>query len=179
MGVLDFGPALAYDKNNLKIGHLNINSIFGKQDEVVNLLDKCAFDILFISESKIDGSVSSTLFAHPKYHIIRKDRKKGRGGLLVYIGSNVTAHRQIKLELDGIESICLDVKGCANNWFLICACYRSPGKCNLTPFRALASDRVVNNITKLARMSRNLRVRQQQRKCMPNERKLCSLETLI
>ena len=30
MGVLDFGPALAYDKNNLKIGHLNINSIFGK-----------------------------------------------------------------------------------------------------------------------------------------------------
>ena len=53
-----------YYKNNLKIGHLNINSIFGKSDEVVNLLDKCAFDILFISESKIDGSVSSTLFAH-------------------------------------------------------------------------------------------------------------------
>jgi len=43
-----------YYKNNLKIGHLNINSIFGKSDEVVNLLDKCAFDILFISESKID-----------------------------------------------------------------------------------------------------------------------------
>lgn len=96
-----------YYKNNLKIGHLNINSIFGKSDEVVNLLDKCAFDILFISESKIDGSVSSTLFAHAEYRIIRKDRKKGGGGLLVYIRSNVTAHRQIKLESDGIESICL------------------------------------------------------------------------
>jgi len=45
-------------------------------DEVVNLLDKCAFDILFISESKIDGSVSSTSFAHAEYRIIRKDRKK-------------------------------------------------------------------------------------------------------
>ena len=123
-----------YYKNNLKIGHLNINSIFGKSDEVVNLLDKCAFDILFISESKIDGSVSSTLFAHPKYRIIRKDRKKGGGGLLVYIRSNVTAHRQIKLKSDGIESICLDVKGCAKNWFLICACYRSPGKCKITKF---------------------------------------------
>ena len=49
-----------YYKNNLKIGHLNINSIFGKSDQVVNLLEKCAFDILSIGESKIDGSVSST-----------------------------------------------------------------------------------------------------------------------
>ena len=65
-----------YYKNNLKIGHLNNNSIFGKSDEVVNLLERCAFDILFISESKIDGSVSSTLFAHAEYRIIRKDRKK-------------------------------------------------------------------------------------------------------
>lgn len=28
----------------------------------------------------------------------------------------------------------MDVKGCANNWFLICACYRSPGKCKITEF---------------------------------------------
>ena len=136
-----------YYKNNLKIGHLNINSIFGKSDEVVNLLEKCAFDILIISESKIDGSVSSTLFAHAEYRIIRKDRKKGGGRLLVYIRSNVTAHRQIKLESDGIESICLDEQRCANNWFLICA---------FIP-----------------------RVQPQQRKCMPNERKFCLLETLI
>ena len=118
-----------YYKNNLKIGHLNINSIFGKSDEVVNLLEKCALDILFISESKIDGLFCLFhIIRSAEYRIIRKDRKKGGGGLLVYIGSNVTAHRQIKLESDGIESICLDVKGCANNWFLICACYRSPGK---------------------------------------------------
>ena len=55
-----------YYKNNLKIGHLNINSIFGKSDEVVNLLEKCAFDILFISESKIDGDLSL-----PHYSLMR------------------------------------------------------------------------------------------------------------
>ena len=65
-----------YYKNNLKIGHLNINSIFGKSDEVVNLLDKCAFDILFISESKIDGSVSSTLFPSPKISYYTKGQEK-------------------------------------------------------------------------------------------------------
>lgn len=65
-----------YYKNNLKIGHLNINSIFGKSDEVVNLLDKCAFDILFISKSKIDGSVSSTLFATQNVVLYEKTGKK-------------------------------------------------------------------------------------------------------
>ena len=30
--------------------------------------------------------------------------------------------------------LCLDVKGCGNNWFLVCACYRSPGKCKITEF---------------------------------------------
>ena len=123
-----------YYKNNFKIGHLNVNSILGKADEVINLLDECAFDILFITESKIDGTTSSSLFTHSQYCIIRRGRKRGGGGLLVYIRSNVTAHRQINLEPEGVESICLDVKGYANNWFLICACYRSPGKCKITDF---------------------------------------------
>lgn len=74
-----------YYKNNFKIGHLNVNSILGKVDEVINLLYECAFDILFITESKIDGTTSSSLFAHSQYRIIRRDRKRGGGGLLVYI----------------------------------------------------------------------------------------------
>ena len=123
-----------YYKNNFKIGHLNVNSILGKADKVINLLDECAFDILFITESKIDGTTSSSLFAHSQYCIIRRGRKRGGGGLLVYIRSNVTAHRQINLEPEGVESICLHVKGYANNWFLICACYRSPGKCKIMDF---------------------------------------------
>ena len=110
-------------KNNLKIGHLNVNSIYGKVDEIINLLSTCQFDILFIAESKIDCSVSNSLFAHLNYRIIRRDRKKGAGGLLVYIQSSITVLRRSNLEPAGIESICLDVKGCGNSWFLICACY--------------------------------------------------------
>ena len=44
-----------------------------------------------------------------------------------------------------MESICLDVEGYANNWFLICACYRSTGKCKITDFIpacALAAERI-------------------------------------
>ena len=68
-----------YKKNNLKTGHLNVNSILGKADEVINnLLDRCAFDVLYITESKIDGTTSSSLFAHRQYRIIRRYRKKKR-----------------------------------------------------------------------------------------------------
>ena len=80
----------SYYKRNLKIGHLNVNSIHGKADEVIDLLNTCRFDIFFVAESKIDGSVNSSLFAHSDYRIIRRDRKKGGGGILVYIRRSIT-----------------------------------------------------------------------------------------
>ena len=121
----------------MKIGHLNLNSIYGKVDEVIDLLNTCRFNIFFVVESKIDGSVNSSLFAHPEYRIIHRDRRKGVGGMLVYIRRSTTALRRARLEPDGVESICLDVKGCGNSWFLISACYPSPGKCKISDFLSL------------------------------------------
>lgn len=66
----------------LAIGHVNVNCILGKIDEVLDLLAICLFDILFISETKIDKSVPSSLLSSPHYRIIRRERKHGAGGLL-------------------------------------------------------------------------------------------------
>ena len=68
--------------------------------------------------------------------MIRQDRKRGAGGLLVYIRNGIPVYRKRKLEPDNVESICLDVKDSNNCHFLICACYRSPGKCQETDFIA-------------------------------------------
>ena len=124
----------SYYKRNLKIDHFNVNSIYGKADEVIDLLDTCRLDIFFVAERKIDGSVNSSLFAPSEHRIIRRDRKKGGSGVLVYIRRSITALRRARLEPDGVESICLDVKGFGNSWFVICACYRSPGKCKISDF---------------------------------------------
>ena len=124
----------SYYKGNLKIDHLNVNSIYGKADEVIDLLDTCRLDIFFVAERKIDGSVNSSLFAPSEHCIIRRDRKKGGSGVLVYIRRSITALRRARLEPDGVESICLDVKGFGNSWFVICACYGSPGKCKISDF---------------------------------------------
>ncbi|KAL9959888.1 hypothetical protein ACROYT_G033260 [Oculina patagonica] len=76
---------LSYYKFNMSIAHININSIWNKIDEVKLLLNEGLFDILAISETKLDSTYDSTLLQHPCYRIMRKDRKKGGGGLLVYI----------------------------------------------------------------------------------------------
>ena len=49
-----------YYKSNLKIAHLNINSLQNKLDGVKNMLNKGLFDILFISETKLDGTTSDS-----------------------------------------------------------------------------------------------------------------------
>ena len=60
---------------------------------------------------------------------MRKDRKKGAGGLIAYIRANLSVYRRAKLEPADIETICLGVKDTNRSRFLVCACCRSPGKC--------------------------------------------------
>ena len=133
-----------YYKFNIKIGYLNINSVVNKIDEVKELLNRNMFDILFLAETKIDSTVSSHLVSHPGFRTIRKDRKKGAGGLLAYIRNDLSAYRRLKLESSDIESICLDVKDSNNSRFIVCACYRSPTKCKESDFLASLSTATEN-----------------------------------
>lgn len=74
-----------YYKSNLKIAHLNINSLQNKLDEVKNMLNKSVFDSLFISQTKLDGTTSDSFLQQPGYRTIRRDRKKGVGGLIAFL----------------------------------------------------------------------------------------------
>ena len=87
---------------------------------MLDLLNECRFDILFLSETKLDKLVSSTLLSNPHYRIIRRDRKRGAGGVLVYIRNSVVTRRQPKMEPENIESICFNVKEIANTSFYVC-----------------------------------------------------------
>ena len=97
------------------------------------------FDILFLAETKIDSTVSSHLVSHPGFRTIRKDRKKGPGGLLAYIRNGLSAYRRLKLESSNIESIFLDVRDSNNSRFIVCACYRSPTELKESDFLASLS----------------------------------------
>ena len=78
--------------NDLKIVHLNINSLYIKIDEIHDLLDKKEFDLMFLNETKLDSSVPNSKVSHHAYNMHRRDRDYsesvglGRhgGGLIVY-----------------------------------------------------------------------------------------------
>ena len=58
----------SYHKSNINFGHLNINSIQNKMDEVRDMPIRNMFDILFIAEMKIDSTYSDDLFRQSGYH---------------------------------------------------------------------------------------------------------------
>ena len=62
------------------------------------------FDILFIVETKIDKTVSSSLLSQSGFRIVRKDRKKGACGLLPYIRTYLSVYRRTKMEPANIET---------------------------------------------------------------------------
>ena len=101
---------------------------------MLDLLTNCRLDFLFISETKIDKSVPSSLLLSPHYCIIRRDRKHGARGLLAYTHTSAIARRQLRIEPENIGAVSLSVKGTANSWFYVCPCYQSPNKCKVSDF---------------------------------------------
>ena len=57
----------------------------------------------------------------------------------MYFRADLSVYRGAKLEPREVGSICLDVKDVNNGRFLVCGCYRSPGKCNELEFMASMS----------------------------------------
>ena len=84
---------LSYYKYNMSIAHININTIWNKIDEIKLLLNEGLFQILAISKTKLDSTYNSSLLQHPHYRMLRRDRKRGSGGLLMYIKNSVSAYR--------------------------------------------------------------------------------------
>ena len=69
---------------NVFLGHLTINSIKNKFEPFWD-----TFDIFLLSESKLDSSFPDDQFSVPGYRIVRKDRDKNGGVLLLYINENI------------------------------------------------------------------------------------------
>ena len=85
----EFDAVLQQHRSNVKIGHVNVNSIAGfKFYEIKTCLLDGRFDILVISETKIDSTFPDSQFYISGFRMCRADRTKGGGGLMVYIRSD-------------------------------------------------------------------------------------------
>ena len=117
-----FDTLSRYGAKHCVIGSLNINSLGGKFNEVQEWIE--AFDILCIQETKIDRSFPDSQFAIAGYNMYRRDRKKGGGGIMVYVRKSLPSYR-LKIKTNETEAILVDFQAGKQHISLLCG-YKLP-----------------------------------------------------
>ena len=122
-----FSDARLKYSSDFLIAHLNINSYQNKFDEMKEIIQKLRIQVMIISETKIDGSYPDAQFAIPGYTPpYRSDRKKGGGGILAYLSSNVICKRlKVPRCYKTIESVVLEIK-LKDRQVIVAGLYRFP-----------------------------------------------------
>ena len=122
--------------NRIIVGHLNINSLRYKFEELKDIV-KSNVDIIILSETKIDDRFPTNQFLINGFSVpFRADGNKNGGGILVYIRDNIPAKLlQINTE---IESICFHISLRNRKWF-ICAAYNPQKNLSSSFFKVLTT----------------------------------------
>ncbi|CAB4026141.1 RNA-directed DNA polymerase from transposon BS [Paramuricea clavata] len=95
-------------------------------DEIRLILNNNALDILAINESKIDNQISNNEIHIDGFNIIRKDRNRFGGGVVLYVRQNISFSDRIDLIPDELEMVCIELSLPYNKSLLISTWYRPP-----------------------------------------------------
>ena len=118
---------LWFPAKGLRIAHLNINHILGKDDQVKLILDNELPGIFCLGETFLNDKNDDRLLYHEGFELERKDRiAKAGGGLLCYIQNDITYERRTDLENPTIEIIWLEIKCATSKNILVGFFYRPP-----------------------------------------------------
>ena len=86
------------NKNNLKIAHINVNSVRNKFEPFREVQLENIFDILYIQETKLDDSLHDDQFNVSMYKCYIHDYKCNEGGLMVYVRNAMIQRRRHDIE---------------------------------------------------------------------------------
>ena len=120
----------------LKIGHLNIQGLQNKFEQVDLLQNNSGNEIhIFgLSEIKLKTFHPDSAFIVDNYQLFRKDRFISRerreqgGGIIVYVKNGVKVERRLDLERNEIECVWLEVSPKKSKSFLVGTLYRHPNE---------------------------------------------------
>ena len=131
----DIHPNPGPDKT-LSVCHINTRSITSdglvnselcsKLDEIFHILVlERKFDIICISETWLDDSISDDDIRIPDYELFRRDRNHHGGGVMIYAHENLSPTRRPDLQHDDLENIWIECL-LETKRVLVSTCYRSP-----------------------------------------------------
>lgn len=134
---VETNPGPRYNRSSSKpfsCCHVNIRSILAqtevtgvlKVDELASLVDVKQFDVIGVTETWLDSSISSEKLAIPGcLPPLRRDRNCHGGGVIVDIFEHVAAKRRTDIEPGNHEIVCIELN-LLNTPVLISVCYRPP-----------------------------------------------------
>ena len=116
-----FVPHIDEFKNFTKIKkfnilHLNIDHLNCKLDEIVEIVNLRVFDIISLNETKIDTNYPTPKNLKNYYQIIRRDRDKDGGGVLVLIRKEYNIILQENFQESEVIFFQLKINGLINNF---------------------------------------------------------------
>jgi len=102
---------LNFSTKDLKIAHLNVCSIRNKIDELRVLQFICGFDIIAITETHLDGSVSDNFLYIDGMKLFRRDGTKCKGGgCIMYCAKYLQTTLRRDLASTDLEAIWVQIK---------------------------------------------------------------------
>ena len=116
-------------EKGLKMIHLNICGLKDKIDELRISLEDTPLDILTMSETHLDDTVTDEKISIPGYSKpYRKDRSSGNswGGVITYVSASLNSHRREDLELSEVECVWTQVMLPKTRPILIASAYCTP-----------------------------------------------------
>ena len=109
-----------------KMAFLNIVSLPKHVDELRISELFLHFDLLALSETRLDSSISDCLVKIRGYDIVRKDRSRTGGGVCIYLRSTINFKIRNDLVSDDIEAICIEISKPNSRNFIVASVYRPP-----------------------------------------------------
>lgn len=128
---------LHLNDKGMKIGHLNIQGIANKIDQIRAMLNSNKNDvhILGISESKLNSDHPDKYFQinnfqsfYRKDRILTTDRQEEGGGIIVYVKDGMNCKRRTDLEHNRLECIWIEIFPKNSKSFLVGNMYRHPNE---------------------------------------------------
>ena len=111
----------------LKLLHQNIRGLFGKKDELQNIILNHNIDIFGVTELFLTEDIPSNFVKIPGYTFVRKNRKSGiGGGTGIYIKDNIPFVRRIDLEHEFCEAVWIEICYPHTKSFIVGIIYKPP-----------------------------------------------------
>ena len=121
-------------RNNIVIGHLNVNSLNLKFQEVKDLIVRCKFEVMVLSETKLDETYRDALYNIENYDMYRQDKRSNSGGIIIYISKFLPSTQgNINNCNDDIECFSVEIN-CKETKLMIIGMYKNP-KMNPNSFK--------------------------------------------